>query len=1655
MQVFKDYNLSGMNYCKIGDAKFRALPKTLRKRFFSKRGLNDDSVKSVDERLFFLQHTSSIELLWPKDGNELINQYWLRKQTSCDLEFDTTVQKILNVVDVMKELPSPLEERQKVHWRAVPSLREIWEQERKRMALLLPPENDFLSCKDEEEDENETTDFSLGESSDDDEEMVVSDAEVPPPFTLNVKKHASLPGARHAVKGMQQLFNPSLGLEDELRRAMKDILSTHEVFLDELDEAVKSSKGGRKNRPIGTSQTLFMSQQQSPIVEGIPHSPSFDEGIEALAALGAQFTQISDDYDEDNKILSQFTPITRNIQSIENSHYYGAASLSQEEVDDETEALAFGQAIDEDEIVVDAVEPKRNATHIDPFTLEVMDDDSCGFLDDEDQMGEKRIDALFTQLATQSEESDSFHCNNELTSNELDEDNSPFEHNRDDYEIEASGKSSQIVEENTTFLSSQSTFGSISTRKCDDISNLPMAQQSQSSMCTSTQSSEQEESQFLLHGSTLEPVKHSSLRCADIMSSSWYETPEKDASEFAPHWFHFQWNSPPCSLPLQCSTFLEPVSRPPSFSHVRAWMKENRKRSSDINTKHVHAKQQKIASKQNEQTQDTREFASTRCSSLSKPTQDVPSDPLDGIGNQGGKLHVSSGGLKTSTTKSFTPLTIMSIEVHVQCRIKTGMKDHRDIAMVPDPNRDAVVSVVYVYGRDPGGGECLEVLETGVILVTVQPGNKVTCVAPKATIGLSSSLAVHAVRSEEELLRRVASVVRAIDPDSLVSWDTQGAGIGYLIERGCVLGKPKDGDSGIVAQQKIDMARLLGRTPKAKQPDEYESPSNKPTADEFILHDDDQKRKENEQTWAGSGLGGEWDDRVGAGAAAASIVGRIVMCGWKIISEEVKHPNASYQPAIVAAVLKKRIPFHDDLLLTRWFSMNNGIERWRVIEYRIAQAMSTVLLFDALDILGRAGEAARLSNVEFSQSLPGIRGSQYKVEGVLLRALQSVNSAEIGGMGVNRPSDIRLGGLTSSSKETQTQSQSPMKLQKNVSNQTSGYFFFSPSKVDCSPGGQEALECQALTLEPRSGFYNDPVVVCDFTAIYPSLVIAYNLCYSTVAGKLEYHSTRREMRLRGQTTKRIGPFQYSERRTASVLRKHMKSLYCDEGKKKDKAYAVPTGAVFVSEKVVKGVLPQVLDEMLSTRAMLKKAAKEYKKRVPNLSPSVLRQIEARQLALKYVANVTYGYTSATFSGRSAAPLVADTIVELGRRTLSNAISLANKWGKEERWKNAEVLYGDTDSIFIRLPGRSVSEAFTFGEEFCRAVTESNPPPVQLKLEKVYSASMLQTKKKYCGMMYESASQKRPIFEAKGIETVRRDQCALTQRVLRNALINVFEHGIQPARAYLNEQWALIHSGGLPVSEFVLTGRVRSRYRGGKIGPVQAALARRLAEVDPGRVVRHKERLPYVIVASPGMKFRLRENVLTPLELLEQWDSYSIHCAYYTTKHVNAALQRCFGLAPFKANISAWYDSWSPKPRMRLHYWPDSRSASCSMISKYFGSDECSLCGKRTKSKGKSRAVVCNSCQQDKVSVVCTALSHLNETQQQANALAAICSDCNGLLEDSGSFAREEITSTKGRRKRLSNPMANCVCIDCPITYKRHRLRECEIEAMELCKALNV
>ena len=41
-----------------------------------------------------------------------------------------------------------------------------------------------------------------------------------------------------------------------------------------------------------------------------------------------------------------------------------------------------------------------------------------------------------------------------------------------------------------------------------------------------------------------------------------------------------------------------------------------------------------------------------------------------------------------------------------------------------------------------------------------------------------------------------------------------------------------------------------------------------------------------------------------------------------------------------------------------------------------------------------------------------------------------------------------------------------------------------------------------LIMEPLSAFYKCPLVVLDFQSLYPSVMVAYNYCYSTCLGRV-------------------------------------------------------------------------------------------------------------------------------------------------------------------------------------------------------------------------------------------------------------------------------------------------------------------------------------------------------------------------------------------------------------------------------------------------------------------------------------------------------------------------------------------------------------------------
>ena len=47
-----------------------------------------------------------------------------------------------------------------------------------------------------------------------------------------------------------------------------------------------------------------------------------------------------------------------------------------------------------------------------------------------------------------------------------------------------------------------------------------------------------------------------------------------------------------------------------------------------------------------------------------------------------------------------------------------------------------------------------------------------------------------------------------------------------------------------------------------------------------------------------------------------------------------------------------------------------------------------------------------------------------------------------------------------------------------------------------------------------------------------------------------------------------------------------------------------------------------------------------------------------------------------------------------------------------------MVYGDTDSLFIYLSGKTKDQAFRIGHDIAETITAMNPVPIKLKFEKV-------------------------------------------------------------------------------------------------------------------------------------------------------------------------------------------------------------------------------------------------------------------------------------------------------------------------------------------------
>ena len=93
--------------------------------------------------------------------------------------------------------------------------------------------------------------------------------------------------------------------------------------------------------------------------------------------------------------------------------------------------------------------------------------------------------------------------------------------------------------------------------------------------------------------------------------------------------------------------------------------------------------------------------------------------------------------------------------------------------------------------------------------------------------------------------------------------------------------------------------------------------------------------------------------------------------------------------------------------------------------------------------------------------------------------------------------------------------------------------------------------------------------------------------------------------------------------------------------------------------------------------------------------------------------------------------------------------------------DSQVIYGDTDSVMVKFGVPTIEEAMKLGKDAADYVTQYFVQPIKLEFEKVYCPYLLMNKKRYAGLLW-TKPEKFDKLDAKGIETVRRDNCGLVR-----------------------------------------------------------------------------------------------------------------------------------------------------------------------------------------------------------------------------------------------------------------------------------------------------
>ena len=310
----------------------------------------------------------------------------------------------------------------------------------------------------------------------------------------------------------------------------------------------------------------------------------------------------------------------------------------------------------------------------------------------------------------------------------------------------------------------------------------------------------------------------------------------------------------------------------------------------------------------------------------------------------------------------------------------------------------------------------------------------------------------------------------------------------------------------------------------------------------------------------------------------------------------------------------------------------------------------------------------------------------------------------------------------------------------------------------------------ATVLEAQSGAYYGPITALDFASLYPSIMMAHNLCYSTlVLDDLRYGN------IEGVTyeTFKVGKDTYKF------------------------AQNVPS------------LLPVILNDLKAYR-------KKAKKDMAAASGFMKQVFDGKQLAFKVSMNSIYGFTGAS-KGILPCMAIASTTTARGREMIQETKDYV-----ETNFPGAKVRYGDTDSVMVEfdVQGRTGQDAINYswelGERASKECTALFKKPNDLELEKIYCPFFLYSKKRYAAKLYEKNKSGDVVFkyvDIKGLQLVRRDNTPHVREVLRELLDVILESSDPAPPIDLARQRAQeLLTGDVPHEKLVLSQSLSDTYK---------------------------------------------------------------------------------------------------------------------------------------------------------------------------------------------------------------------------------------------------